>query len=145
VIDQRLHAREYREKYHERRHRVGDVQLRAEGAEEEVVGTDVDRAEHGDEAQQVEPGREPAREAIAENGAPVIQAAGGRKAEALRQRKGKHTRNETPSGQPRPIAAPPAPEVAWPSELMPPDRMQMIENEMAKLEKRLIDRSSSWA
>ncbi len=44
-----------------------------------------------------------------------------------------------------PIAAPPAPDVAWASELMPPERMQMIEKEIAKLEKRLIRRSSSCA
>ena len=36
-----------------------------------------------------------------------------------------------------PMPMPPAPDVAWASELMPPDRMQMIENEMAKFEKRL--------
>ena len=40
---------------------------------------------------------------------------------------------------------PPTPEVACASELMPPDRMQMIENEMAKLENRLRLRCSSWA
>ncbi len=50
-----------------------------------------------------------------------------------------------PSGQPIPIAAPPAPEVPWASELMPPDRMQMIENEIAKLENKPMRRSSSWA
>ena len=44
-----------------------------------------------------------------------------------------------------PIEAPPAPAVAWASELMPPDRMQMMENETAKLEKTLMRRSSSWA
>ncbi len=50
-----------------------------------------------------------------------------------------------PSGQPMPMAAPPAPAVACASELMPPDRMQMIENETAKFENELIRRSSSWA
>ena len=44
-----------------------------------------------------------------------------------------------------PIAAPPAPEVACASELMPPERMQMIEKEMAKLEKRYMERESSCA
>ena len=34
-----------------------------------------------------------------------------------------------------PMPMPPAPEVACASELMPPDRMQMIENETAKFEK----------
>ena len=34
-----------------------------------------------------------------------------------------------------PMPMPPAPEVACASELMPPDRMQMIEKEIAKLEK----------
>ena len=50
-----------------------------------------------------------------------------------------------PSGQPIPMAAPPAPDVACASELMPPDKMQMIENEIAKLEKEPIRRESSWA
>jgi hypothetical protein len=50
-----------------------------------------------------------------------------------------------PIGQPMPIAAPPAPDVACASELMPPDRMQMIEKEMAKFENELIRRSNSWA
>ncbi len=35
-----------------------------------------------------------------------------------------------------PMRAPPAPEVACASELMPPERMQMIEKETAKFEKR---------
>jgi hypothetical protein len=43
------------------------------------------------------------------------------------------------------MAAPPTPLKPWPSELMPPDRMQMIEKLMAKFENRLIRRSSSWA
>jgi hypothetical protein len=50
-----------------------------------------------------------------------------------------------PSGQPMPMEAPPAPAVAWASELFPPDRMQMMENDTAKLEKTLIRRSNSWA
>ena len=48
-----------------------------------------------------------------------------------------------PTIQPIPSAAPPAPLVPWPSELIPPDRMQMIENEIAKLEKCPIRRDSS--
>ncbi|WP_368413065.1 hypothetical protein [Dongia sp.] len=51
----------------------------------------------------------------------------------------------TPNGQPMPIEAPPTPLNPWPSELMPPDRMQMIEKLIAKFEKRLMRRSSSWA
>ena len=50
-----------------------------------------------------------------------------------------------PTGQPMPIDAPPAPAVACPSELMPPERMQMMENETAKLEKALMRRSNSCA
>ena len=50
-----------------------------------------------------------------------------------------------PRGQPMPIAAPPAPDVAWASELMPPDRMQMIEKEIAKFEKPPMLRANSWA
>ena len=44
-----------------------------------------------------------------------------------------------------PIDAPPAPDVPWASELIPPERMQMIEKEMAKLEKTPIRRESCWA
>jgi hypothetical protein len=44
-----------------------------------------------------------------------------------------------------PIAAPPAPEVACASELMPPERMQMIEKDTAKFENELMRRSSSCA
>ncbi len=48
-------------------------------------------------------------------------------------------------GQPMPIAAPPALlSPAW-NEVMPPARMQMMENEMAKFEKPLIRRDSSCA
>ncbi len=50
-----------------------------------------------------------------------------------------------PSGQPMPMEAPPAPDVPWASELMPPERMQMMEKEIAKLEKPPIRRDSSWA
>ena len=50
-----------------------------------------------------------------------------------------------PTIQPMPAPAPPTDEVAWANELMPPDRMQMIENEMAKFENLLIPRESSWA
>ena len=49
------------------------------------------------------------------------------------------------SGQPMPMEAPPAAlKPSW-KEVMPPARMQMMENEMAKLEKPLIRRDSSWA
>ena len=44
-----------------------------------------------------------------------------------------------------PIEAPPAAlKPSW-KEVMPPARMQMIEKEMAKLEKPLMRRDSSWA
>ena len=48
-----------------------------------------------------------------------------------------------PSGQPIPIEAPPTPLIPCARELMPPDKMQIIEKLMAKLEKRLMRRSSS--
>src|SRR4051794_11692829 len=51
----------------------------------------------------------------------------------------------TPSGQPSPSAAPPAPEVACAKELTAPARMQMIEKEMAKLEKPVRRRDNSCA
>ncbi len=44
-----------------------------------------------------------------------------------------------------PMAAPPTPLMPWPSELIPPDRMQMIEKEIAKFEKPCIRRASSCA
>jgi hypothetical protein len=43
-----------------------------------------------------------------------------------------------------PIEAPPAPAVGWASELFPPHRMQMMENDTAKLEETLIRRCNSW-
>ncbi len=50
-----------------------------------------------------------------------------------------------PIGQPMPIAAPPMLLMPWPSELMPPERMQIIEKETAKLENPLMRRDNSWA
>jgi hypothetical protein len=50
-----------------------------------------------------------------------------------------------PSNQPMPMAAPPTPPMPWPSELMPPERMQMMENEIAKFWKPFMLRASSWA
>ena len=47
-----------------------------------------------------------------------------------------------PIGQPIPMLAPPMLLIPWPSELIPPERMQMIENEMAKLEDPFMRRSS---
>jgi hypothetical protein len=43
------------------------------------------------------------------------------------------------------MAAPPAPEVAWAKELMQPDKMQIMEKEIEKLENRLRLRASSCA
>src|SRR3954447_1998058 len=57
--------------------RVLDSERRTEGADEERPGADIDGAEHGDQAEQVEPGGHPAGAAIAEDRAPVIEAAGG--------------------------------------------------------------------
>ena len=45
-----------------------------------------------------------------------------------------------PTIQPMPAPAPPIDDVAWANELMPPNRMQMIENDMAKFENLLIPR-----
>src|SRR5271155_3024260 len=59
--------------------------------------------------------------------------------------KPKQAESITLSGQLRPIAAPPTPLVAWAIEVMPPARMQIMENEIAKFEKRLSRRASSWA
>ena len=50
-----------------------------------------------------------------------------------------------PAIQAMPAAAPPIDPVACENELMAPDRMQMIENEMAKLENLDIVRDSSCA
>ena len=50
-----------------------------------------------------------------------------------------------PTIQPMPAPAPPTDDVAWAKELMPPDRMQIIENEMAKFENPPIVRNSSCA
>jgi hypothetical protein len=49
------------------------------------------------------------------------------------------------SGQPMPMEAPPAAlNPAW-NDVIPPAMMQMIENEIAKFEKPLMRRDSSWA
>jgi len=50
-----------------------------------------------------------------------------------------------PTIQPMPAPAPPTEEMAWAKELMPPDRMQMIENEIAKFENLDMERDSSCA
>jgi|GEM_PF-5687772 len=50
-----------------------------------------------------------------------------------------------PTIQPMPAPAPPIDEVAWAKELMPPDRMQMIEKEIAKFENLFMLRDSSCA
>ena len=118
---------------------VLDAERRAEGADEEGPGADVDGAEHGDQAEQVEPGGDPAGAAVAEDRAPVIEAAGRRIGRAdLRHGHGEDQarRSSRPASRCR-CRCRPTPEVACASELMPPDRMQMIENEIAKLEKRL--------
>src|SRR5262245_63295737 len=53
--------------------------------------------------------------------------------------------NRQPSGQPRPIEAPPTLHRPRWNEVMPPARMQRIDIETAKLEKPLRRRSNSWA
>ena len=74
---------------------VLDAERRAEGADEEGPGADIDGAEHGDEAEQVEPGRHPAGAAVAEDRAPVIEAARGRIGGAdLRHRDGEDETDE---------------------------------------------------
>ena len=67
------------------------------------------------EAEQVEPGRQPAGEAVAEDRAPVIEAARRRIGRADLRHAPARTRREMkqPSGQPMPMPMPPAPEVAW--------------------------------
>jgi len=55
----------------------------------------------------------------------------------------KNPDTQHPTIQPMPAPAPPTDPVAWAKELMPPDRMQMIENEIAKFENPLIRRASS--
>ena len=50
-----------------------------------------------------------------------------------------------PTIQPIPAPAPPIEEIAWAKELMPPERMQMMEKEIAKFENLDIDRDSSCA
>ena len=125
---------------------VLDAERRAEGAHEEGPGADVDGAEHSDQAEQVQPGGDPAGAAVAEDRAPVIEAAGRRVGRAdLGHGDGEDQADEA-ADQPADADADAAdPEVACASELMPPPRMQMIEKEMAKFEKRLRLRCSSWA
>ncbi len=53
--------------------------------------------------------------------------------------------NATPAGHTSPAAAPPTALTPSCSEVTPPARMQMIENEIAKFEKPLMRRRSSCA
>ena len=53
--------------------------------------------------------------------------------------------NATPTGQTIPAAAPPTALTPSCSEVMPPARMQIVENEIAKFENAPIRRRSSWA
>jgi hypothetical protein len=48
-----------------------------------------------------------------------------------------------PTSQPMPMPAPPTPEILWWMELMPPDKMQMMENDTAKFENGFSVRESS--
>ena len=50
-----------------------------------------------------------------------------------------------PTIQPMPAPAPPTDEIACAKLLMPPDKMQMIEKEMAKFENFDMERCSSCA
>ena len=147
MIDQRLGAGDDDQEDRLGGQIVLDAERRTESADEERPGADIDGAEHGDQAEQVEPGRHPAGAAIAQDRAPVIEAACGRIGGAdLRHGNGeRRATTKQPTSQPMPMPMPPAPDVACASELMPPERMQMIEKETAKFEKRLSRRSSSWA
>ena len=124
----------------------GHADRRAERALKEKGRADVDGAQYGDEAEQVEPGGQPAGEAVAQNGRPVIQAARRRVGGSdLRHGQGEHGGDAQPNIQPMPAPAPPIDDVACANELMPPDRMQMMENEIAKFENLHMLRDSSWA
>ncbi len=76
VVDERLRACDDNEEgdAHHRRIRQPEI-AGAERTHEEIVGADVDGAEHSDETEQVEPGGQPAGETVTEDGAPVIEAA----------------------------------------------------------------------
>ncbi|MCY1437939.1 hypothetical protein D9M71_541200 [compost metagenome] len=77
MVAQGLQAGEDCQENHPDRGRVFHAQCRPEGTEKEVIGTDVDRAQHRDQPQQVEPRGQPAGEAVTEDRAPVVQAASG--------------------------------------------------------------------
>ena len=78
VIDQCLGAGDDDQKDHLVGQRPVDVERRAEGTDEECPGADIDGPQHGDETKQVEPCRDPAGAAIAEDRAPVVEASGRR-------------------------------------------------------------------
>ena len=79
------------------------------------AGADVDGAEHGDQAEQVQPGGQPAGEAVAEDRAPVIEPA--RRRDRPRRSAPSPARRQPetaqPTIQPMPTPAPPIAEVAW--------------------------------
>ena len=146
MIEERLRYRDQADERHLRAEAGVDAQGWREGACKERPGADVDGAEHGYEPEQIDPRREPAQPDTAEDRAPVIQAAGCRISRGdLRHAERKQDEMQQPIGQPIPMAAPPAPAIPCPSELMPPDRMQMIEKEIAKFENPRIRLASSCA
>ena len=115
--------------------------------EEDRVEQHIHRGNHADQTNQVEPGSRPAPGFSTEMGTPVIQTARRReggcdlphaKSNGHCQRRRRSTRSRT---------APPGPaalKAAGKAE-MPPARIQMIENEIAKFENPLMRRASSWA
>ena len=95
VVEQRLHDRDDGHEGHDlQRGRAIETDHRPEGAGKVERRADVDGAQHGDQAEQVHPGGDPADEAVAEDRAPVVKPARRRKGRGdLRHRQREHARH----------------------------------------------------
>ena len=124
-----------------------DPEHRPDEPHEQVVRADVDGGGDEHEARQVEPGGRPAPPLAAEDRAPVIEPAGGRKRGrdlGHAQRDDQRERDADAARRCRPRRRRPRETPSW-NEVMPPARMQMVENEIAKFENAPMRRRSSCA
>ena len=95
VVEQRLQGCDDRYKADTRGESIFEAERRAEGTKKEVPSANVDGAKNCDETQEIKPRGKPARETVAENRTPVIQAASGRiSGRDFRKRQGKHERHQ---------------------------------------------------
>ena len=103
MIDNRLQGCNHGNKNHPVLKCVFNTEHRAKRAEEEIECTDIDGAENCDQSEKVQPSRHPSREAVTEDGTPVIQTTGSRIGRTdLSQCKRKHSGEKTSDGPANP-------------------------------------------